>query len=69
VSVDITRAFDHVDIPLLLSLVEPLLRHEQYLVLKYSEVRDRGDGICRKCCGCPTAGAGNERHAGAALWS
>ena len=38
VSVDITRAFDHVDIPLLLSLVEPLLRHEQYLVLKYSEV-------------------------------
>lgn len=39
VSVDVTRAFDHVDIPLLLSLAEPLLQQEQYLVLKYSEVQ------------------------------
>jgi len=38
VSVDVTRAFDNVDIPLLLSLVAPLLQHEQYIVLKYSEV-------------------------------
>ncbi|PSC73504.1 telomerase reverse transcriptase [Micractinium conductrix] len=38
VSVDVTRAFDSVSIPLLLSLVEPLLRHDSYLVLKYSEV-------------------------------
>ncbi|KAL4860163.1 Telomerase reverse transcriptase [Chlorella vulgaris] len=38
VSVDVSRAFDSVDIQLLLSLVEPLLRHEQYLVLKYWEV-------------------------------
>ena len=37
-SVDVTRAFDSVSIPLLLSLVEPLLRHDSYLVLKYSEV-------------------------------
>ncbi|KAL4423217.1 hypothetical protein ABPG77_000009 [Micractinium sp. CCAP 211/92] len=37
-SVDITRAFDHVSVPLLLSLVEPLLQREQYAVLKYSEV-------------------------------
>jgi hypothetical protein len=36
--VDVSRAFDSVDIQLLLSLVEPLLRHEQYLVLKYWEV-------------------------------
>lgn len=43
VSVDVTRAFDHVSIPLLLSLVEPLLGHEQYTVLKYSEV-------CWECC-------------------
>lgn len=42
VSVDVSRAFDHVGIPLLLSLVEPLLRHEQYLVLKYCEVRGQG---------------------------
>lgn len=38
VSVDVTRAFDCVDIPLLLSLVEPLLQHEAYIVLKYQEV-------------------------------
>lgn len=38
VSADVSRAFDGVDIPLLLGLVEPLLRHEQYLVLKYWEV-------------------------------
>lgn len=37
-SADVSRAFDGVDIPLLLGLVEPLLRHEQYLVLKYWEV-------------------------------
>jgi len=39
VSVDVTRAFDNVDIPLLLSIVEPLLRNESYIVLKYQEVR------------------------------
>lgn len=38
VSVDVTRAFDNVDIPLLLSLVEPLLRNDAYIVLKYQEV-------------------------------
>ena len=40
-SVDVSRAFDHVDIPLLLSLAEPLLQAESYLVLKY---REAGDG-------------------------
>jgi telomerase reverse transcriptase len=38
VSLDVTRAFDHVDIRTLLSLVEPLLQSEHYLVLKYTEV-------------------------------
>ncbi|GAB4814869.1 hypothetical protein N2152v2_001915 [Parachlorella kessleri] len=38
VSVDVTRAFDHVDIGLLLGLVEPLLRHQEYLIVKYTEV-------------------------------
>ena len=38
VSVDAARAFDHVGVPLLLRLVEPLLQHEQYVVMKYSEV-------------------------------
>lgn len=37
-AVDVTRAFDNVDIPLLLSLVEPLLRNDAYIVLKYQEV-------------------------------
>jgi hypothetical protein len=37
VSVEVTRAFDHVDIGLLLGLVEPLLRHQAYLVVKYNE--------------------------------
>lgn len=41
VSVDVTRAFDHIDIAALLALVEPLLRHEEYLVLKYTEVRGK----------------------------
>lgn len=39
VSVDVTRAFDHVSLPLLLGLVEPLLRAPHYLVVKYCEVR------------------------------
>jgi telomerase reverse transcriptase len=38
VSVDVSRAFDHVDIPTLLALVEPLLRCDHYLVLRYQEV-------------------------------
>lgn len=47
VSVDVTRAFDNVDIPLLLGLVQPLLRHEEYLVLKYTEAS------CCACCAAP----------------
>jgi hypothetical protein len=38
VSVDVSRAFDHVDLPTLLRLVEPLLTHDRYLVYKYAEV-------------------------------
>ncbi len=49
VSVDITRAFDHVSVPLLLSLVEPLLQHEQYAVLKYSEVGGRCHAVRCTC--------------------
>ncbi len=52
VSVDVSRAFDSVDIQLLLSLVEPLLRHEQYLVLKYWEVLR----CCSSCRHCTVAG-------------
>lgn len=38
VAVDVSRAFDHVDVATLLHLVEGLLQCEEYLVLKYSEV-------------------------------
>lgn len=67
---DVTRAFDNVSIPLLLSLVEPLLRHEQYIVLKYSEVgvasrtgqrarcQGQGGGCCISCCEAGAAPAG-----------
>jgi telomerase reverse transcriptase len=45
VSADVTRAFDHVDIPSLLALAEPLLRSEQYLVLRYHEVAPSAGGL------------------------
>lgn len=38
VSVDVSRAFDNVDVDLLLGIVEPLLRSPEYLILKYTEV-------------------------------
>jgi telomerase reverse transcriptase len=41
VGVDVTRAFDHVDIPLLLQIVEPLFKEECYTILKYTELNTR----------------------------
>jgi telomerase reverse transcriptase len=41
VGVDVTRAFDHVDIPLLLQIVEPLFKEECYTILKYAELTTR----------------------------
>ena len=38
VSVDVSRAFDHVDVTTLLELVSQLLQSENYLVVKYSEI-------------------------------
>jgi telomerase reverse transcriptase len=38
VSVDVSRAFDHVDVTTLLDLVTQLLLSEKYLVVKYSEI-------------------------------
>jgi len=38
VSVDVSRAFDHVDVTTLLDLVTQLLQSEKYLVVKYSEI-------------------------------
>ncbi|KAH7621700.1 putative Telomerase reverse transcriptase [Nannochloris sp. 'desiccata'] len=38
VSVDVSRAFDHVDVATLLDLVTQLLQSEKYLVVKYSEI-------------------------------
>lgn len=38
VSVDVSRAFDNVDASLLLSIVEPLMRSPEYLIIKYTEV-------------------------------
>ncbi len=38
VSVDVSRAFDHVDVATLLDLVTQLLQSQQYLVIKYSEI-------------------------------
>lgn len=38
VSVDVSRAFDSVNIPRLLQLVEPLFRRPEYLMVRYSEV-------------------------------
>lgn len=38
VSVDVSRAFDHVDVSILLDIVTPLLQSEQYMILKYSEI-------------------------------
>ena len=38
VSVDISRAFDHVDVNLLLDLVSKVFTSEEYLIVKYSEI-------------------------------
>ena len=38
VSVDVSRAFDHVDVNILLELVKGLLQNDQYIVLKYTEI-------------------------------
>ncbi len=38
VSVDITRAFDNIDVSKLMQLVEPLFQCERYLLVKYQEV-------------------------------
>lgn len=38
VSVDVSRAFDHVDVSILIDIVTPLLQSEQYMILKYSEI-------------------------------
>ena len=38
VSVDVSRAFDHVDVTTLLDLVTPLFHSHQYLILKYNEI-------------------------------
>lgn len=41
VSIDVSRAFDHVDVNTLLDIVAPLLQSDQYLVLKYTEIITR----------------------------
>ena len=38
VTVDVSKAFDAVDVELLLQIIEPLLASPQYLVVKYAEV-------------------------------
>ena len=40
-AVDVMRAFDGIDIDLMLAIVEPLLQHAEYLVMKYAEVGPR----------------------------
>ena len=54
VSVDITRAFDNIDVTKLMQLVEPLFQCERYLLVKYQEVSvHHSMGSCltdRRCC-------------------
>ena len=38
VSIDVSRAFDNIDAQKLLSVVEPLLQSQEYLIVKYAEV-------------------------------
>lgn len=38
VSMDVSRAFDHVNIDILLDLVARILKSEQYMVIKYNEI-------------------------------
>ncbi|KAL3137379.1 hypothetical protein ABBQ32_006906 [Trebouxia sp. C0010 RCD-2024] len=45
VSVDVSRAFDNVDVDLLLGIVEPLLRSPEYLILKYTELAPHLGGV------------------------
>ena len=54
VSVDITRAFDNINVSKLMQMVEPLFQCERYLLVKYQEVSPHhGVGsrlMDRACC-------------------
>lgn len=39
VSIDVSRAFDNIDAGKLLRIVEPLFQSQEYLIVKYAEVR------------------------------
>jgi hypothetical protein len=40
VSADVSRAFDHVNADKLIDIVEPMLRSQEYLIIKHVEVRN-----------------------------
>ena len=39
IAADVSRAFDGIDVPKMLAILEPVLRAPEYVVVKYAEVR------------------------------
>ncbi|BDA46320.1 probable telomerase reverse transcriptase [Coccomyxa sp. Obi] len=57
VSADVSRAFDNVDADKLINIVEPMLRSQEYLIVKHMEVMPANGGCLRTAYRCTAVDA------------